>query len=204
MVFSCGLKSSRPSGTARHKRRLGSALGGKSDASRERDCRLRVLTHDLMLLSLWLVGNRLGNRLWPGSWARHHGAGKILRHDMKAARGGCVAEAGDDLAEHQQRKRSDFLAMRGRDGRVVDVHGLRHTFITRPVKAGVNPKEAQALARHSTITLTMDRYAHIGMQDTATAVARVPAIGSGVRVAACTDLAQARVPGGPQESPMMG
>ena len=36
---------------SRHKRRLGSALGGRSDASRERECHLRVLTHDLMLLA---------------------------------------------------------------------------------------------------------------------------------------------------------
>jgi transposase len=36
---------------SRHKRRLGSALGGKSEASRERECRLRVLTHNLMLLA---------------------------------------------------------------------------------------------------------------------------------------------------------
>jgi transposase len=36
---------------SRHKRRLGSALAGKSDASRERECYLRVLTHNLMLLA---------------------------------------------------------------------------------------------------------------------------------------------------------
>lgn len=36
---------------SRHKRRLGSALGGKSDAARERECLLRVLTHNLMLLA---------------------------------------------------------------------------------------------------------------------------------------------------------
>jgi hypothetical protein len=36
---------------SRHKRRLGSVLGGKSDESRERECRLRVLTHDIMLLA---------------------------------------------------------------------------------------------------------------------------------------------------------
>jgi transposase len=36
---------------SRHKRRLGSALGGRSDASRERECHLRVLTHNLMLLA---------------------------------------------------------------------------------------------------------------------------------------------------------
>jgi transposase len=36
---------------SRHKRRLGSTLGGRSDASRTRECYLRVLTHNLMLLA---------------------------------------------------------------------------------------------------------------------------------------------------------
>jgi transposase len=36
---------------SRHKRRLGSSLGGRSDTSRERECFLRVLTHNLMLLA---------------------------------------------------------------------------------------------------------------------------------------------------------
>jgi hypothetical protein len=44
------------------------------------------------------------------------------------------------------------------------------------VKAGVSPKEAQALARHSTITLTMDRYAHTGLHDIARAVESLPAL----------------------------
>ncbi len=36
---------------SRHKRRLGSALGGKSEDSRQRECYLRVLTHNIMLLA---------------------------------------------------------------------------------------------------------------------------------------------------------
>ena len=36
---------------SRHKRLLGSALRGKSDALREHECFLRVLTHNLMLLA---------------------------------------------------------------------------------------------------------------------------------------------------------
>jgi hypothetical protein len=36
---------------SRHKRRLDSALRGRSDESRERECYLRVLTHNLMLLA---------------------------------------------------------------------------------------------------------------------------------------------------------
>ena len=36
---------------SRHKRRLGSALHGRSEASRQRECYLRVLTHDIMILA---------------------------------------------------------------------------------------------------------------------------------------------------------
>jgi hypothetical protein len=36
---------------SRHKRLLGSALRGRSDGSRERECYLRVLTHNIMLLA---------------------------------------------------------------------------------------------------------------------------------------------------------
>jgi transposase len=36
---------------SRHKRLLGSALRGRSDESRERECYLRVLTHNIMLLA---------------------------------------------------------------------------------------------------------------------------------------------------------
>jgi hypothetical protein len=36
---------------SRHKRRLGPALSSRSDAAREREVRLRVLTHNLMLLA---------------------------------------------------------------------------------------------------------------------------------------------------------
>ncbi len=46
------------------------------------------------------------------------------------------------------------------DGRVADFHALRHTYITNLARGGVHPKVAQQLARHSTITLTMDRYSH--------------------------------------------
>jgi hypothetical protein len=36
---------------SRHKRRLGSAVHGRSDDARKRECFLRVLTHNLMLLA---------------------------------------------------------------------------------------------------------------------------------------------------------
>jgi len=60
------------------------------------------------------------------------------------------------------------------EGRVVDFHALRHTFITGLASGGVHPKTAQALARHSTITLTMDRYTHTHRGDEAAALNVLP------------------------------
>jgi hypothetical protein len=56
----------------------------------------------------------------------------------------------------------------------VDFHALRHTFISNLAAGGVYPKTAQALARHSTITLTMDRYTHRYAGDEAAALAVLP------------------------------
>lgn len=47
------------------------------------------------------------------------------------------------------------------DGKVVDFHSLRGTYISLLVESGVNIKVVQKLARHSTITLTMDTYAQV-------------------------------------------
>ena len=47
----------------------------------------------------------------------------------------------------------------------VDFHALRHTFISNLARGGIHPKVAQALARRSTITLTMDRYSHTVVEE---------------------------------------
>jgi hypothetical protein len=60
------------------------------------------------------------------------------------------------------------------NGRLFAFHALRHQFISNLAAAGVHPKEAQILARHSTITLTMDGYTHIGLADVAGALDKLP------------------------------
>jgi hypothetical protein len=62
---------------------------------------------------------------------------------------------------------------------VVDFHALRHTFITNLARAGVHPRNAQALARHSTIDLTMNAYTHVDMADLASDVESLPGMGDG-------------------------
>ena len=59
-------------------------------------------------------------------------------------------------------------------GRVVDFHALRHTFITNLSNGGLHPKDAQSLARHSTITLTMDHYTHLTVADQRAGLAALP------------------------------
>jgi hypothetical protein len=63
-------------------------------------------------------------------------------------------------------------------GRVVDFHALRHTFITNLARAGVHPRNAQALAHHSTIDLTMNAYTHVDMADLASDVESLPGMGN--------------------------
>jgi len=66
------------------------------------------------------------------------------------------------------------IAYRDDSGRVADFHALRHTFISNLAAGGVHPKTAQPLARHSTITLTMDRYTHSLHQDNLQALETLP------------------------------
>ena len=47
------------------------------------------------------------------------------------------------------------------DDGYADFHSLRHGFVSALAAGGVHPATAQRLARHSTVTLTMDRYTHV-------------------------------------------
>jgi integrase len=92
--------------------------------------------------------------LFPGRWMAVNIGGKIIKRDMKRAK----IERVDDR------------------GRVLDFHALRHTFITQLAKSGVHPSKAKELARHSTITLTMDVYSHCETEELRTALDSVPGL----------------------------
>ena len=90
-------------------------------------------------------------RLFPGTWAKR--AFKMIHLDLDAAGIPYATDAG-----------------------VADFHSLRHSFISNLVTGGVHPKVAQQLARHSSITLTMDRYAHLGLIDMTAGLSALPTI----------------------------
>ena len=100
------------------------------------------------LLSLWLKDRPVSVPCWPGNWAKNKGAGKLLRADLEAAGVPYV-----------------------KDGLFADFHALRHSYISKLIRSGANLKVAQALARHSTITLTADRYGHLTDREKRSAVA---------------------------------
>ncbi len=103
-------------------------------------------------LASYLATKRPGDKLWPGDWAEHRYAGKLLQKDLKRA--GVVYRDGQ--------------------GRFADFHALRHTFITNLGRHGVSLTTAQKLARHSTPVLTAARYTHVDLAEQKRAVDKIP------------------------------
>jgi len=66
------------------------------------------------------------------------------------------------------------IAYQDDSDRVADFHAIRHTYVSNLARGGVHPKIAQQLARHSTITLTMDRYTHTAVGELSDALAALP------------------------------
>jgi hypothetical protein len=98
---------------------------------------------------------------------------RMVRADLADARVKWIEAAGSPDALGARQK-SKILCYRDESGRVADFHAFRHTFISNLVAAGVHPKTAQLLARHSTITLTMDRYTHVANGALTSAVNSLP------------------------------
>ena len=99
----------------------------------------------------------------------------MLKADMRLARARWI-RATSCRAERRQRRHSDCLAVVDRDGRTVDFHSLRATFIMLLVKSGASVKEAQELARHCDPRLTLNVYTRLGVNDLAGALDRLPGV----------------------------
>ena len=77
-------------------------------------------------------------------WSPH----RLASWDLDSAREKWIKEAVMP-GERAEREQSSMLAYRDHAGLVADFHSLRHTFISNLARAGVHPKLAQSLARHS-------------------------------------------------------
>ena len=110
-------------------------------------------------------------KLWSGGWPAR--AAEMLKMDLGAARAKWIKQAASP-AERSRRERSDFLAYWNHVDQVADFHALRHRFTSSLAAAGVHPKVAQQLSRHSTIDLTMNTYTHLQVADVVGAVESLP------------------------------
>ena len=106
------------------------------------------------LMKSYLAGKPKGETVLPGTW--HDRAAEMLRGDLDAA----------------------GIPYQDAAGRYFDFHAMRGQFISLLAAQGVHPKVAQALARHSTITLTMDYYTHLDVLDVTGALDKLPALPS--------------------------
>ncbi len=100
---------------------------------------------------------------------------KMMRLDLERARAAWVDEAKDDQEEQKRREESDFLCYQNEKGMYADFHANRHTFITNLAKAGIHPKLAQSVARHSDVNLTLGIYSHVEVAEQAEAINALPA-----------------------------
>lgn len=126
-------------------------VGVKARSSKRRKKELLPLSKETAQCLAGYLANRDPNKpLWPGSWWEK--SAEMLRLDLLNA----GIEPEDD------------------EGRVVDFHGQRTTFITGLARAGVTPATAQRLARHSDINLTMGVYTRLNMEDLMGAVNSLP------------------------------
>ncbi|HJT76922.1 MAG TPA: tyrosine-type recombinase/integrase, partial [Gemmataceae bacterium] len=98
----------------------------------------------------YLAGRPRNRPVWPGHW--HEDAALVIQHDLRTA----------------------GIPYRDEAGRYFDFHALRGQFISQLAAAGVHPKVAQTLARHSTITLTLSHYTHLDVFDVAGALDKLP------------------------------
>ena len=96
-----------------------------------------------------------------------------MQLDLEAARKAWIKEAKTD-EEKLEREKSDFLAYVNHAGRYADFHSCRHLFITSLERAGIRPKVAQTLARHSDIRLTLGIYTHAELADQTAAIGVLP------------------------------
>ncbi len=59
------------------------------------------------------------------------------------------------------------------EGRVIDFHALRHTYITALARNGVSTAHAQILARHASVQTTLGYYTHLELADLGNELDRV-------------------------------
>lgn len=95
---------------------------------------------------------------------------KMFRKDLRGARARWMKQQIEEAgAEPKKLEANPFLAYRTDDG-YLDFHALRHGYGSTLAESDAEVKLIQSLMRHSTVELTMNRYAHARHSRAAAAV----------------------------------
>ena len=141
----------------------------------------QVLHPELVtLLKEWLAAKRrlkpdtilfpVSGRVCGGTDRKTH---KMIEGDLMAARDEWL-EKEKNARKKAEMMQSDFLCYCNHDGLFADFHSMRHLFITSLERAGIRPKMAQILARHSDIRLTLGVYTPVELHDQTAAIGALP------------------------------
>lgn len=103
-------------------------------------------------LAAYLKGKRRTEAVWPGKWWEK--SARMFARDL--------SDAGIEIVDE--------------NGKVLDFHGQRVTYITGLARTGVSPTKAQKLARHKDVNLTLKTYTHFQAQELADAVEGLPSL----------------------------
>ena len=57
------------------------------------------------------------------------------------------------------------------------IHELRHTYITRAARAGINPRVLQSISGHRTLSVLLNVYTHVSEDDKESAAEKITASG---------------------------
>ncbi len=110
-----------------------------------------------------------------------------LRQDLAALLREARSEAGDgervcrtlpSMDSHKRYLKRAGIPFLDEQDRRADFHALRHTYGTMLAKAGVAPRVAMSLMRHTDLNLTMNVYTDPRVFDLAGAVEKLPALAS--------------------------
>lgn len=131
---------------------------------------------------VFLQGKPAGQPIWPGRWAADRLGSRMLRVDLQAA------------GIPYRIVTADGVAYR-------DLHAARHTYLTMGGRSGIDLATLQAMAGHTSPTITV-RYLHNAKAaDLAVALKKMPSIAPTLRatgtdgpgsspISACSNLAQ--------------
>lgn len=128
-----------------------------------------------------------------------------VRADLAAMLKDLRGEAGDDervfpdtptMDQHRTWLTEAGIDWKDSDGRRADFHALRHTYGTLLSKAGVMPREAMALMRHTDMKQTMRTYTDARVFNLSGAVEKLPLPGSEPRANKATGTNDAPVEAG--------